>query len=542
MKKRILALLVCIALLVSVVPLSVGAETVPSKEEQIMKQIRRTYNKTLASSGKESLRGYCGLMTGLQLYFLGITTGAESYNGKDQYDAYVNKTETSGGYGVKLYPGSQYSLEEALNQATKGGSVDVHNILVGFHRTNTEAGSLYGHAVVIHAILDGMVYFVEGFYTSIGGFEGTPIKCSIETFARFYDDWTTFEGLVVFGSKNYTEQCESYSSNLYARCEEPAQMMSMPGGPDCQTVRTAAAGERLWVTCLYENPEGELYYRVSDSGRDVYVKAEQVKPVWFSYEDVTLNDGATPQTLALGQHMKLTGMVRSDRVEIDSTFISITDSEDNLCQVASVENHGWTHDIGTKAMDQALSTELLDEGVYHYTVATYTFNHYVEDGQIRVHSDEVILSSCDFAVGEAELPQTARGAGEGTAREGWVRENGSWYYYQNGTPRTGWMCDAGISYYLDETGAAVTGWAQINGQPRFFSSTGAMRTGWLETEQGRMYMMRNGAAAKGLYTIDGSQYFFDEAGIVSAQPEITVKDQPLYLQTDGSYASQPAQN
>jgi hypothetical protein len=57
---------------------------------------------------------------------------------------------------VKAYPASQYTLLDALNTITRNGTLDVYNILVGFQRTNTQLGSIYGHALLIHGIIDGM--------------------------------------------------------------------------------------------------------------------------------------------------------------------------------------------------------------------------------------------------------------------------------------------------------------------------------------------------------------------------------------------------
>jgi hypothetical protein len=42
-------------------------------------------------------------------------------------------------------------------------------MVVGFQKTNTAAGSIYGHALVVHAILDGIVYFVECYDSAVGG-------------------------------------------------------------------------------------------------------------------------------------------------------------------------------------------------------------------------------------------------------------------------------------------------------------------------------------------------------------------------------------
>ena len=103
---------------------------------------------------------------------------------------------------------------------------------------------------------------------------------------------------------------------------------------------------------------------------------------------------------------------------------------------------------------------------------------------------------------------------EETVKDGWVWENRTWYYYEQGVPRAGWFCYHGSDYYLKEDGSVTTGWVQINGKYRYFSRTGSMRTGWIETEAGKLYLMSNGAPAIGERVIDGVRYRFDENGIL----------------------------
>ncbi|MFP7159771.1 CAP domain-containing protein [Priestia aryabhattai] len=47
-------------------------------------------------------------------------------------------------------------------------------------------------------------------------------------------------------------------------------------------------------------------------------------------------------------------------------------------------------------------------------------------------------------------------------QNGWVQENGKWYYYVNGTFQTGWVQVGSSYYYFDNTGA-FTGWAWYQG-------------------------------------------------------------------------------
>ena len=159
---RFLSIALAIGLMVmSILPTPVEAAALTKSE--INTQIKNTYKKVLKLFRRNSLDGYCGAYVSGQLYLMGINTDLIGGDGKDQYDTFKNMKSTSGGYRVRPYPASVYSMEEALDHITDNGTQDANTILVGFQKTRSAAGKRYGHAVVIHAIIDGTVYFSESY-------------------------------------------------------------------------------------------------------------------------------------------------------------------------------------------------------------------------------------------------------------------------------------------------------------------------------------------------------------------------------------------
>ena len=152
MLKRVLALTLSFLLIVAMLPLGTSAAT--TEDQTIRTQIKNVYRKVQRMVGW-NLSGLCGLMTDYQLYYLGVDTTLKISDGNGQYDEYRNLDMTYNGYKVTRYPAENYTLEEALYTMTEGGTRNVYNVLVGFQWTNTSAGARYGHACVIHAILDG---------------------------------------------------------------------------------------------------------------------------------------------------------------------------------------------------------------------------------------------------------------------------------------------------------------------------------------------------------------------------------------------------
>ncbi len=463
--------------------------------ERLKKQSRSIYLKALYASGKSSLQGFCGLMTGLQIWKLGLTTSAEIYNGNGFYDAYKRQNITSNGYNVRTIDASTMSLEEALYHVTAGGTRNAYNLIACFQWTNTRAGAIFGHAVVIHGIVDGMVYFVEGFPTSIGGGEGNPLVCTISEFEDFYGDWTSYEGLVELGDKSYADFCKEYPTDLFITA--PGAMILDTPQDTGAVIRTAQEKELLRACGIYQNPDGAYFYRVEEG----YIEADRC-----ALQQV--NIGGPTAEISLpeiqpGTAFSLGCKVISSTSNVSAVQVNITDENGKLLQTASFASSGRMCDL------PKVDCLPLEQGVYRVQVLAMVENALLTKGKLQTEKKMHTIYDASFGVGqEADVPADA------PALDGWVMENGVRYFYQNGAPRVGWYCDGGADYFFAPDGAVTTGWAKINGQWRCFTDTGVMRTGWVDAPWGRCYLLSNGVAAVGEKEIDGVTYNFGDDGAV----------------------------
>lgn len=539
MIKRIAALVLSLLLIVAVLPLGVFAAT-DAEVQQVSKKIRQHYNWTLSSTGKGSLSGYCGLLASYQLAYLGINEWAILADGKDQYDIYKDLEYTNQGYRVKTYSAADYSLEDALNAVSRNGTRDVYNILVGFQKTNTAAGSRYGHAMVIYAILNGRVYFTESFGCKICPYAGYAASCTIEEFARYYDAWTRFEGIVVFGQKDYVDNCIDYSAHMYVSAQKDAPLYTLPCAPDSkeansQLLRTAVSGERLLVTGLYENTLGQYYYQVEDSGVICYMDAQLALPERYNLEDIKISDAVVPNSIPVGSDFAVGGEISSLYSDINAVHISVTDQNGQEVLSCALSKNSGIYDLAKDSFNSKLDFGKLAEGVYTFRLSAESRCNYVQDGQVLTQTEMATLCEVSFEVGQNH--EIGGKEEEEQILDGWVVESDTWYYYENGMPRTGWFCYEGVDYYLKEDGSVTTGWAVVNGKERFFSNTGALRKGWITTDAGSMYLLNNGEAAHGWRTIDDKLYYFDENGMMQRGKWITVEERRYYLNQDGSAAT-----
>lgn len=405
---KLLSLALAAFLAVSVVfPGNVNAAgTTASK---ITAQIKRVYSKSRSSFGG-SFDGYCGTLTGYQLYYMGITAGRDRQNGKDGFDRYKNQSYSSGGYRIKAYSGKSWTLRQALNKITDNGKKDAYNILVGFESTPSSAGRRYGHSCVIHGIIDGKVYFMESYPVYINGTryrEGAPISCSIKDFCDYYASTTSkFDGVIHFGAKDYADSCDRYPTAFEGVVLENAQLRSQPCLAEqdsaSKLVADLTAGQKLSVVGVVKNTEDSFWYQV-DGQYCGYVSAEQVQVSTFSYDDVVLENVSAPSALRQGKSFKIKGEIRTEHNQlytVRSQVFSLSEAgqEQVLTTADMVED--TLYSLKNSTISQELAFRKLTPGSYRYELAAVVGSYYYELGQLQVRWETVPLWNSDFCVTE----------------------------------------------------------------------------------------------------------------------------------------------
>lgn len=535
--KKVLAMLLCAVLLIAALPGNALAVTQDLSEQDAVKQeVRRIYTKCLTSAGKTSFAGFCGLMTSHQLWHLGINENlGATVDGNKQFDMYANAGVTSGGYHITAYPSPEFTLDQALATITRNGTKDAENILVGFQATNTEAGSVYGHALVIHTILDGIVYYVENFPTSLAGAEGNVIAVTIEDFVKFYSDWTVLDGVIHFGNLQYSDSCQSFGTDLFVRTRFESTLRSEPcllTENECVRLRSLMAGELLHATAVYKNTRGELYYRISDGVCTGYVAANAVSVVQLNNEALTLEDISIPEAMVQGDKASVSGKILAQSSGIGSMRLAVTDQKKRVVLEGQLDVVGCSCEL--EQMSEQLDFSQLETG--EYTVSVYATAECVcvrGTGLVTQYSEQ-LLHTQSLAVGDGAQSRRAAPKQEEKPADGWFLKDGVWHCYRNQKPCTGWVTYLGVDYYLNKDGSVTTGWAEIDGWQRYFSATGAMCSGWVTTDKGIHYWLPDGTEAYGWQEIDGKLYCFDEAGLLITEGTLENGGITYKIQPDGS--------
>ncbi|MFK9090253.1 5'-nucleotidase C-terminal domain-containing protein [Bacillus salipaludis] len=123
---------------------------------------------------------------------------------------------------------------------------------------------------------------------------------------------------------------------------------------------------------------------------------------------------------------------------------------------------------------------------------------------------------------------------EPQVQNGWVQENGQWYYYENGQKHIGWLELEGKKYYFSQDGAMITGWILVAGNWYNLGADGVMQTGLVTIDGKKYYLGTDGVMKSGWVTIEGIKYFFNNNNGAMQTGWIWDAGKWYYLGTDGA--------
>ena len=138
----------------------------------------------------------------------------------------------------------------------------------------------------------------------------------------------------------------------------------------------------------------------------------------------------------------------------------------------------WTSLVGMESAEQYTKTYelVIKNGVPALTDGTLKEYDILEKSDSS-YDDNWISSWYSELSGEYwNKGKTNASSGAQTTKNGWVSENGSWHYYENGTlAKNKWLNVSGKWYYVVSDGSMVSGtWKEIGGKSYYFGTDGAM--------------------------------------------------------------------
>lgn len=129
----------------------------------------------------------------------------------------------------------------------------------------------------------------------------------------------------------------------------------------------------------------------------------------------------------------------------------------------------------------------------------------------------ILLTACS-KTGWQEKDGTLRHfSGSRSADLGWFQENDQRYYLdpdQDGAAVSGWVTIDGSRYYFNDAGVMQTGWVDWDGASYLLGADGSIQTGWAQSELGTLYLDAEGSPVTGWVSVDKKMHYFNEAGIL----------------------------
>ena len=121
-------------------------------------------------------------------------------------------------------------------------------------------------------------------------------------------------------------------------------------------------------------------------------------------------------------------------------------------------------------------------------------------------------------------------------RNGWVQENGKYYFYRDDKPVKGsFVSDGGSTYYMASDGSMSTGWVQANGKFYYADSSGRIKSnGWVSDGGDYYYVDKNGVMQTGWQQISGKWYYLGTSGKNRKEGWQTIDGQEYYFDGNGA--------
>jgi|GEM_PF-3984083 len=197
--------------------------------------------------------------------------------------------------------------------------------------------------------------------------------------------------------------CTVYPSYLSAEVKEGTALMSLPQNG---TPAAEADGNALTVTALYENADGEYWYRVYYKGSTYFVNASDVGDTTCIFDDVSIHNYNYPVVKQYKKAFSVWGIVgaRYNKLKSVNGYINsstgtneCTKSVTNILRSYSLDSSdGWT--AYRYSLDNLMAFSGLSIGEHQYKISATVDNYYVSDDGIKAETKEIVLVDKTFRV------------------------------------------------------------------------------------------------------------------------------------------------
>lgn len=274
---------------------------------------------------------------------------------------------------------------------------------------------------------------------------------------------------------------------------------------------------------VIEKPDKPILSAISDKNIEIGSRVELAATV-------TNTDSATKYTYQWYEAASKTSSGTKITNATSAKYVPVTskNGEKYYYCVVTAARSGYTETTTTNRAKVIVTTPLNRTTIDSIATQTHTGKEITPPVTIR-YNGITLINGTDYIVsynnnvnpGTATVTITGKGYYTGNrvinftikeAKNGWIYDNGKWYYYSQDIKQTGWKYIGSKWYYMDNNGVMQTGWKYIGSNWYFFNESGDMRTGWF-TRYGKTYYCKpDGSMARQFVKVGSSTYYFDSEG------------------------------
>ena len=207
----------------------------------------------------------------------------------------------------------------------------------------------------------------------------------------------------------YLADCTAYPAHFSGKTTASVNMRQYPS-TSYTSMGIIASGTTLEVTGLYKNSSGGYWYQVTSAGTTGYIDAGYITPVEYLYNDLAVISPTMASNLNVGSGYYITGDMVSRYNNIHTACAKVYTGEDT--QVEPVIQSSYTcnstsYDLTSSEVDANLIFSDLSAGYYTYEISADVRNYYVSGGTLKYETENVVVWTAPFTVGNATITPPA---------------------------------------------------------------------------------------------------------------------------------------
>ena len=208
--------------------------------------------------------------------------------------------------------------------------------------------------------------------------------------------------------KSYLGSCDYYPANLDVTLDSNVNLRQYPS-TNHSVLETLNAGTQLHVTGVYKNTYGNYWYQVDRNGTTGYIDAGYVTVTNYRFDDISVID-PTMADLALKSGYSLNGRLASKYNNLGKINAKVYAEEDTLSSplmTSSDSPNSKEYCLHYSKVCDNLIFSNLPVGYYTYELSVDATNYYVSNGTLVSKTENVVLWTKPFTVGNASVEPPA---------------------------------------------------------------------------------------------------------------------------------------